>query len=464
MKCLGIDIGTSSIKGAVSDLDNYIVGEVIKEDFPAPIAGLPTGYFEVEPSRIQTAVENLMVKLLEAVPDVSSIHWTGQMGGVILVDEAGSALTNYISWRDQRTLDPHPAEDGSYYEVLARRLTPTRMEELGHDCKPGSALSLLFWLAEQGKLPDSSTPLALADYVTMRLCNAEPVAEYTSALGTLNVQTNQWHQEAFDVTGVGGLKWPRLSKPYQAVGNMLVHGNAIPSYPSVGDHQCALVGTRFREDELSINVSTGSQIGLLTDHYQPGDYQVRPYFDGQYVKALTHLPAGRSLNVLIDLLSEIPQSQGLKVEDPWHYITESAAAADTELTVDLAFFEGPMGHRGKIDDITVDNLNVGTLFRAAFEDMADNYEVCASRLSPVEDWNGLVLSGGLVGNCDILRKLITERFDCPVRLSSASEETMEGLLILALVAHGRFDNVATATAEVESRQTVLPDESYSHCN
>ncbi len=453
MKCLGIDIGTTSIKGAVLDLDQYTVGNVIREVFPPPISGLPTGYFEVESSQVQTAVENLLVKLLEATPDVSSIHWTGQMGGVILVDEAGNALTNYISWRDQRTLKPHPSEGGSYYEVLARRLTPTRMEELGHDCKPGSALSVLFWLAEQGKLPDSSTPLALADYVTMRLCNAKPVAEYTSALGTLNVQTNLWHQEAFDVTGVDGLNWPRLSDPYRAVGKLPAHRNGIPSYPSVGDHQCALVGTRLRKDELSINVSTGSQIGLLTDDYQPGDYQVRPYFDGQYLKALTHLPAGRSLNVLIDLLSEIPQSQGLKVEDPWHYITESAAAVDTELTVDLAFFEGPMGSHGKIDDITVDNLNVGTLFRAAFEDMADNYEVCASRLSPVEDWNGLVLSGGLVGNCDILRKLITARFGCPVRLSSASEETMEGLLILALVAHGLFDNVATARAEVEHRQT-----------
>ena len=453
MKSLGIDIGTSSIKGAVLDLDDCTVGEVIKKDFPAPIAGLPTGYFEVEPSQIQTAVENLLVKLMEMAPGVSSVHWAGQMGGVILVDQAGTALTNYISWRDQRTLELHPSGDGSYYQILEQRLTRTRMEELGNDCKPGSALGLLFWLAEQGELPDSAIPLALADYVAMKLCNAEPVTEYTSALGTLNVQTNLWSQEAFDVLGVGELNWPRLFDPYQVVGNLAAHGNVFPSYPSVGDHQCALTGTRLRRNELSINVSTGSQIGLLADGYQPGDYQVRPYFDRQYLKTLTHLPAGRSLNVLVDLLSEIPQAQGFEVEDPWHYITKAAAAAETDLNVDLAFFEGPMGSHGEIGNITVDNLNVGTLFRAAFEDMADNYKVCASRLSPEENWNGLVLSGGLVANCDVLRKVITERFSCPVRLSAASEETMEGLLILALVAHGRFDDVATATAEVEHRQT-----------
>ena len=89
MKCLGIDIGSSSVKGAVLDIDDCAVGRVIKEDFPAPVSELPTGYFEVAPSQIQEAVEKVLVKLLEIAPDVSSVHWTGQMGGVILVDKAG---------------------------------------------------------------------------------------------------------------------------------------------------------------------------------------------------------------------------------------------------------------------------------------------------------------------------------------------------------------------------------------
>ncbi|MDE0298156.1 MAG: FGGY family carbohydrate kinase [Candidatus Poribacteria bacterium] len=452
MKCLGIDIGTSSIKGAALNLEDCTVSEVIKEDFPAPITGLPTGHIEVDPSQIQTAVECLLTKLLAIAPDVSSVHWTGQMGGVILADEAGNALTNYVSWRDQRTLERYPARDASFFQILERRLTKSRMEELGNDCKPGSALSLLFWLAVQAELHESAIPLALPDYVCMRLCDAEPVTEYTSALGTLNVEKNLWHREAFEELGVDKLRWPQLIDPYQAVGALMAHGNVIPSYPSVGDHQCALAGMRLQKNELSINVSTGSQIGVLAKDYQPGDYQVRPYFDRQYLKALTHLPAGRSLNVLVDLLCEIPHGQGIEVDDPWLYITKAASDAKTDLDVDLAFFEGPMGSRGEIRNIKVENLNVGTLFRAAFDNMADNYEGCASRLVPKGDWNGIVLSGGLISNCDILRRLIEERFDCPVRLSGAPEETMEGLLVLAQVAHGRFSSVAEASAEVECRQ------------
>jgi len=81
-----------------------------------------------------------------------------------------------------------------------------------------------------------------------------------------------------------------------------------------------------------------------------------------------------------------------------------------------------------------------------------NYEVCARRLSPERRWESLVLSGGLVQYCDVLRELIIERFDCPARLCTASEETLVGLLMLVLVASGRFDSVAAANAGVGSRQ------------
>ena len=41
MRCLGLDVGSSSIKGAVLDLERRAVGAVVSEPFPAPVAGLP---------------------------------------------------------------------------------------------------------------------------------------------------------------------------------------------------------------------------------------------------------------------------------------------------------------------------------------------------------------------------------------------------------------------------------------
>ena len=41
MKFIGFDIGSSSIKGAVLDLDSLTVGKTARVDCPEPIAGLP---------------------------------------------------------------------------------------------------------------------------------------------------------------------------------------------------------------------------------------------------------------------------------------------------------------------------------------------------------------------------------------------------------------------------------------
>jgi len=46
------------------------------------------------------------------------------------------------------------------------------------------------------------------------------------------------------------------------------------------------------------------------------------------LNTITHLPAGRSLNVLVDLLTELARAEGLVLADPWKFIAESAARAD----------------------------------------------------------------------------------------------------------------------------------------
>lgn len=455
MEFIGLDIGSSSIKGAVLDLDSLTVGKTARVACPEPIAGLPPRHFELDPLAVVDAVQIVLTQLLAEVEDCAGIVSCSQMGGVILADSDGNPLTNYLSWRDQRAMEQHPLHDGaSVYNVLQVRLSPVGIEQLGHECKLGSAISLLGWLVSMGKLPRFGIPLTLGDFVWTRLARAEPVTEYTNALGALNLEERDWNHRAIMALGLSHLDWPRLVDPYQPVGEFRVGGSAIPCYPAVGDHQCALAGTHLRPRELSINVSTGSQVSLLAKRYQPGDYQVRPYFDGQYLNTLTHLPAGRSLNVLVDLLSELAKTQGITLADPWPYIARAAAAAETDLAADLAFFAGPMGERGSINNITVENLNVGSLFRAAFRNMADNYRECSLRLSSErlwsrKPWNKIVLSGGLIQHSDVLRELIVSEFDCPHRVCTTSEETFTGLLILALVASGKAENVAAASLVVD---------------
>lgn len=449
MNFIALDIGSTSIKATAWDLAKLeTIGDTIRVPCPAPLPDLPTGHFELDPAAVVSTAHEVITSILSDVADVAGIVSCNQMAGVILADHEGNPLSNYLSWRDQRVLELFPGSTRSYYDLIHEHLTPKRLQQLGHECKPGSALSLLFWLRENGQLPDAATPLMLGDYVAMQIAQADPVTEYTNSLGALNLETGDWHTDACQQLGLDTLSWPQLGTPYTPIGAFTIGNRTIPWYPSVGDHQCALAGTLLKREEISINASTGSQVSLLSPHYQPGDYQVRPYFDGQYLNTLTHLPAGRSLNVLVDLLGELAHSQGIELADPWSYIMKAVDTTDTDLATELTFFAGPLGERGNISNISVDNLTVGALFQAAFRNMADNYETCTRRLTSGQRCKTLVLSGGLVQRCHALREMITNRLKIPARVCPTEEETFQGLLVIALAASGQADSLAAATAIV----------------
>lgn len=454
---IALDLGTAFIKGAVIDLDRLCVEHVRRVPFPEPIAGLPPLWCEIDPARVLTAVRDVLQALLASAPDCGGIVMCGQMGGLVLCTESGAALSNYISWRDQRLLQPHPSGQGAYFEVLRQRLRADERRQLGNEVRPGLPVSFLFWLAEQKRLPaEAAYAATLTDFVLAHLCGAAPALELTQAVGALNLETLDWHYGVFARLGLARVRWPALKDWREPVGFLEAGGRALPCYAPVGDHQCALAGAGLDYGELSLNISTGSQASLLTPGLETGDYQTRPYFDRRYLNTITHIPAGRALNVLLALLDELPTAQGRPLDDPWAYLQQAAAAAsDTDLGVDLAFFPSPVGERGAITNISEDNLSVGQLFRAAFRGMAANYQACALRLSPTRAWQSMVFSGGLAQKLDLLRDLIVAELPGPYRVCAETEDTLAGLLALALVITGRAPTLPAATQRLRQHAQSL---------
>ena len=144
--------------------------------------------------------------------------------------------------------------------------------------------------------------------------------------GAINIVTGDWHFPLFDRLGFGHARWPALREINEPVGEVRLGGRRLPCYPPVGDHPCALAGALLDFGELSLNISTGSQVSLRSEHAEPGDYQTLPFFDGQFLHRISNLPAGRALNALVRLLSELAEAEGLTLRDPWSYIAKAAAA------------------------------------------------------------------------------------------------------------------------------------------
>jgi sugar (pentulose or hexulose) kinase len=210
----------------------------------------------------------------------------------------------------------------------------------------------------------------------------------------------------------------------------------VPLYTPVGDQQCALAGVGLREQELSLNVATGSQVSLRAKEYRAGPFQVRPYFDGEFLLTVTHIPAGRSLNALVNLFSELaPESKS----NAWEKIIEKLESIPTTTAcADLSFFLGAFGGEGALTQLREENLTVGDLMLAALESMARNYRQAAEQISPQKNWRGIVLSGGLAQKIRRLQVLIRRELPGPLRLPNFPEDTLLGLLILGTSWSGQY--------------------------
>jgi sugar (pentulose or hexulose) kinase len=372
------------------------------------------------------------------------------MHGTIFTTEQGEARSNLITWQDQRVLEAHPSGAGTYFDVLAARLNTEAVQQLGNELRPGLPIGLFFWLAEQGLLPaPTHIPAALSGFLVAALCGTRPETESTNAhaFGLFNLMEMDWHGPVIAALGLQRLALPAV-RPHGAVtGWMDWHGRKIPIYTPIGDYQCALLGALLREGELSLNISTGSQVSLLRPTATFGNYQTRPFFDGRFAITITHIPAGRALNALVRLLSELAEGQGLTVPDPWAYISVAAARVPPPtLKANLAFYSSAAGDEGALWHLHEDELTVGHLFRAAFQNMAENYRAFAQRLSPEQDWARIVFSGGLVQKLDLLRTLICDQFGVAYRIAPAQEDSLLGLMALGLAFTGRAASVTDAVA------------------
>lgn len=452
MRYLALDLGTSFLKGAVVDLDAPSIGHVSREAFPAPRTGLPPLHVEVPVEAIIAATRRLLARLGEAAPDAAGVVLCAQMHGMVLADHQGRALSPAITWQDQRAAERMPGSSRSYYDALVEHLTPDQVAALGNGLKPSLPLCVLARWAARGELPAAAMPVSLADYVLSVLSGQPPVAEPTMAasMGMLDLARGAWHKGVLAALGLDGLTWPSLAATATPAYMLRVGGRDVPCYPPVGDHQAAVTGALLEPDELSLNISTGSQVGVITPAFTVGDYEVRPFFDGRFLQTIVRIPAGRALSALVKLLSELAVAEGRPPADPWATIAAAVVATpSTDLVADIAFFDSPVGENGHLANLTEENLTVGHVFRAAFRSMAANYRACAGRLAPVQPWRRLVFSGGLAQRFAPLREEILAQFGLSMRMCPASEDTLLGLLVLATYVAGRAPSVGAATTALK---------------
>src|SRR5215210_5344277 len=172
---LGLDLGTSSVKALLMQESGDAVGE---GSAPYPVRAPRQGWAESSPDEWWAAV----LKATEAAvgrrgAEVTALGLSGQMHGVVLVDEGGLPLRPAVLWADARS-----GEELAAYRALDEDLG----RRLANPPAVGMAGPSLLWLRDREPETYTSARWALQpkDWLRLRM-TGEAATEPSDASATL---------------------------------------------------------------------------------------------------------------------------------------------------------------------------------------------------------------------------------------------------------------------------------------
>ena len=257
---LGLDLGTSSAKALLLDVDGTVLGTGTS---PYPVSNPQPGWAESSP---QDWWEAATIAVREAVGDrgaeVAAVGLAGQMHGVVCCLEDGRPLRPAIIWADARArkeLEPY------------RALGPGLKRQLANPISAGMAGPALLWIRDHEPAVYRQLAWALQpkDWLRLRLTN-EAATDPSDASATLlyDLSADYWARDVIDELDLRLDYLAPIRESSEICG--VVTGSVAPSWgiranvPVVGGAAdtaaAALSNGLLDPGALQLSVGTGGQL------------------------------------------------------------------------------------------------------------------------------------------------------------------------------------------------------------
>lgn len=372
MKRIGIDIGTTTISAVVLEDESRRVLES---------RTVPGGTFlETRHTweRIQDAelmvgkAKAVLDELLDNHPDAVSIGLTGQMHGILYLDAQGRAISPLYTWQDQR---------GNLAEFDGRS-----MVDLIHDICPepvaaGYGLVTHAYLCQKGQVPAGAASLCtIPDYFGMTLTGRKtPLLHISMAAGlgffvsqeiptdqifcgTESVPQNRteakwkmsltrpaangesckegfdarqrkfrFRTEALEKLGADLSLLPGVTDEFTVLGSY--RGCSVTA--ALGDNQTSFLGAvGFAPDTALLNVGTGGQISILSEHFfETEGIEARPLTKDRFLLVGSSLCGGRAYAILEKFFRNYMAAAGAGDQEQYGVMARLAQEAYAEKRV-----------------------------------------------------------------------------------------------------------------------------------
>lgn len=466
---IGIDLGTSSTKTVLFDTKGQALASATVE---YPLLQPQNGWAEQEPGRWWEACLSTLRTVISqsgvGTDQIKGIGISGQMHGLVMLDDAGEVLRNCILWCDGRTT--------AECEEITRRVGAQRMIEIAaNPALTGFTAGKILWVqTHEPELYAKCKKILLPKDYLRYMLTGEYATEVSDASGTnlLDITTRQWSGEILEKLEIDPDLLPPVFESSDVCGRVTPQAAALcglaPGTPVVGgagDNAAAAVGTGVVVPGSAF--ATIGTSGVIFAHSE--SVRIDPLgrvhtfcsaVPGTWAVMSCTLAAGLSLQWFRNnfCIAEIETASGLD-KDPYQIMDEQAARIPIGAGR-LLYLPYLMGERSPLLDARARGVFFGLsaihskydMLRAVMEGVAFSQRQCLDVLQEMGiACQELVATGG-GGTSTLWRQMLADVFEAPVCTVANREGPALGAAILAGVGAGIFEDVPTACAHIIQRQ------------
>ena len=446
-----IDVGTSSIRSAVTDGHRVICfrQQRTPPDMPEP------GLVEFDANEMASVILQTATEVIDEVGGADAVAVTNQRGSAVVWDrETGEPVGPALGWQDLRTVG----------ECLAWQAEGLRLV-------PNESATKLVWLRDQHD-PDRTRDLCFGTVDTWAVwClsqGANHVVDPSNAAmsGMLSDDGSRWSDEITEQIGVPSSCLPRIVDSTGVVGAATALPGAPPIAGIIGDQQSSLIGQRCVLEGLAkLTFGTGAFLDVCTGPDRPiadkrsdrGTFPIVAWQeDGAIVWGVEAMmiAAGSNLSWLIDdvgLLDDAAQSTGLAGS-----VADSGGVVYVPALYGLGTPHWDFGARAALFGIT-GGTTAAHIVRAVFEGVAHR---AADLLEAAESDSGyrierIRVDGGMSQN-PVFNQILADTLGRPVELCPVPEGTALGAAVLAGKALGQWSSWPEVADSWSPRAVVEP--------
>lgn len=268
MNYIGIDIGTSAVKLLLMN-EKGDIKKIASKDYPLYLQ--EGGWSEQDPDDWWTQTKEGLKELTQG-EEINAVSFSGQMHGLVLLDENDEVIRRAILWNDQRT----QAQCDYLNNVIGRKAL---IDHVANVALTGFTLPKILWVKdnEPENFRRIKKIMLPKDYIAYKLTGVH-ATDFSDASGMLllDVAHKKWSEFMTETAGIPKDSLAGLYNSYDSIGTVLpsvAEETGMSAATKVviggGDQAVGAVGTGTVVNNMcSVSLGTSGVVFVASDAFK----------------------------------------------------------------------------------------------------------------------------------------------------------------------------------------------------